>query len=423
MSREGQKHGDKGGTRQSRRESVLELASTAWNSIFFHCAACHVSLLVQVLPDMNKKEPSAGSSQVGPGEEANDEMERLALFMSEATSTSRAAQKRRTAVDVKQSYMVPNQYFVLAYEKALVAGLGLELKNFMPPRIPRALTLDEERYYVRHSDLGSAVTLLSSDPVDRERACIVNKRTQERWVEVPLQISSGRVVRPALHTARDKGSVGWPALLWMYWQVGLRGLPCPDLFHQAWNGVKAACVSAGVWKPVLERVLVLNLGHGPWQGHAFFGKLKAMKDQRQEGSFQDALFVHLFDRICVEEGSKPQDFGSRRHTLEIWSSLWSANCLNRLGPKVRVGRWFSVFNAVNDQPTEDAKLLYFLMRIGIAEHYWTSWLDSLPRLRLLWTLWTVLPLRPLLHTPAPLKTPTKNSNNCEKHPRTVWNWL
>ena len=309
---------------------------------------------------MNKKEPSAGFPQAATGGDETDDMERLALFMAESNAATKIAQKKRVREDVKNAYMVPNQYFMQAYEKALLAGLGLDFTKFMPPRRPRALSSDEERYYVPHKDLGSGVALPSTDPPDRARACIVNKRTRERWVEVPLQLVSGKIARPALHTARDKGPVGWPALLWLYWQIGLRGLPTPDIFHQDWNGVRSACMSAGVWKPVLERVLVLNLGHGPWQGHAFHGKMTAIQDWRTEGSVKDPLFVHLFDRLCLEERSKPHDFGSLRHSEQMWNELWKARCLVKLGPKIRVGRWYSIFNAIAEEPPEDNQVALLL---------------------------------------------------------------
>ena len=83
---------------------------------------------------------------------------------------------------------------------------------------------------------------------------------------VPMVLVGDAPVRESLHTSHDKGSKGFPGLAWLYWQQKIRGVLVADLYHEDWNGLKRAAVSAGVWLPILERVLIRNLPHGPWQG-------------------------------------------------------------------------------------------------------------------------------------------------------------
>ena len=81
-----------------------------------------------------------------------------------------------------------------------------------------------------------------------KRACIVDRATGERWLEVPelTLVEGGPVVRPALHICSDKGAVGWPGLQWAVSTIGLRSTLVPNPLRQDWNGLNHAALESGV---------------------------------------------------------------------------------------------------------------------------------------------------------------------------------
>jgi hypothetical protein len=188
---------------------------------------------------------------------------------------------------------------------------------------------------------------------------------------VPMVLVGDTPVRESLHTSRDKGSKGFPGLAWLYWQQKIRGVLVADLYHEDWNGLKRAAVSAGVWLPILERVLIRNLPHGPWQGHAFHGSIKAHAAHlRTAGNTDDPVFQFLFERLAFDVGAVSLQFGSTSHLEEVFRVALSAAPLSSLGHKVRIGRWYSIFNACKNAPDVDSALLWVLVNIGVNEHYW-----------------------------------------------------
>jgi hypothetical protein len=339
-----------------------------WHSVLF-------VLFWQVLPDWTKSAPTGSASHSETiAKAAPFELKRLFEFMSSHDLEDENAKKRRRGDD---NYRVPNQFYIQALEHSLKGGLGIDFQTFMPIRRVSALLESQTRYYVPHSSLAEQIPLPPNDPPDRMRSCIVDTNSGARWLEVPISCSDGIVSRPSLHCSADKGCIGMPGLCWLFFRQGLRGCLWFDLFHEDWNGLQRSCLEAGCWTPVVERCLAMNLPHGPWAGHAFHGSI-AESGQRvlDTTSADNPIFMHLFDRICCESNDFPMDFASKRHMAKVWSTMRDCKVLRRLGKRIRLGRWYSIFNKASDEPDESSKYLFFLTYLGMAAKYWDSIDDS-----------------------------------------------
>ena len=137
-------------------------------------------------------------------------------------------------------------------------------------------------------------------------------------------------------------------------------------------------VASGVWKPMLERTLVLNLPHGPWQGHAFHGKLKATAEEIcTVSTSQDPVFLHMFEGTAMRTSpcqltSVPSAMSrrcglrwARRDVLRLWARGFGS-----------VAGMYSIFSVLTEQPNSFSKMPFFLVHIGIRERYWQSVFDS-----------------------------------------------
>lgn len=297
------------------------------------------------------------------------------MFMADATDVDVGMRK---LVGAPSAHRVPNQEYIKSYEHALTGGLGLTFQHFKPASPVAPLLPEESRYFVDHQSTGSQFKFPDDDPPGRLRSCIHNSVTGTNRLELPLSAKGGKLLpRQALHTVVDKGAVGFPGCCWLYWKQKVRGCLFSDFWHQDWNGLQAAALEAGVWNVCLERAIVLNMPHGPWQGDAFFGVMKAGSASFFEShDHTNELFSFMMDRICQESGDFSLDYGSPEHVQRVWADLKGCKSLRSKGKKVRMGRWYSLFHEAGDRLGEDSKLLMILVYIGMRDGFWTSIWDS-----------------------------------------------
>eukprot|EP00971_Amphidinium_carterae_P063201 1250702-Amphidinium_carterae.1 len=76
--------------------------------------------------------------------------------------------------------------------------------------------------------------------------------------------------RPCLFTTIDQGSVGYPALFWMYCSEKLRGAWHCDFFHRTWNNTRGALKKCGLQMVLIQSTLIFNMFSGPFGGSANF---------------------------------------------------------------------------------------------------------------------------------------------------------
>ena len=220
-----------------------------------------------------------------------------------------------------------------------------------------------------------ATSTTDTGEVRLRRIRVHNEDTGDVRLEVPREQHNDGVpfLRPCIHLCIDRGSIGWPASMFLFTHQKLRGTLFSDFAHDDWNALKNAAASAGCWLPMLERCVVLNLPSGPWQGSAFFGKLKvAANEFFASGSPDDELFSALFPHICLERRDNPDDYGTVSHRSRVWDEVKSAKCFQRKGTRARMGRWYNLFKSADEKEGEMMVLLMVLLYIGRRDGYWRT---------------------------------------------------
>jgi len=128
----------------------------------------------------------------------------------------------------------------------------------------------------------------------------------------------------------------------------------------------------------MERVLVQNLPSGPYNGAAFYQQNNTQGLRYLEmASHNDKLFVAIFDRLCRASSDYPDDYGSDRHRRAQFERLRNSPVFQKKGRKVRMRRWYHIFDACDEQDEEYMPhMLLFILFIGIKDGYWKSVSES-----------------------------------------------
>ena len=107
-------------------------------------------------------------------------------------------------------------------------------------------------------------------------------------------LNSGRVP-PTLILHLDEGSPAFSMTWYLLFGRDLRLLPQRDPYHREWNDIKNAIGDNDQWHVILLMTAVFNLPFGPWDGAAWFNKLRDMSDESsQSSSPSDPLFTALY---------------------------------------------------------------------------------------------------------------------------------
>jgi hypothetical protein len=104
----------------------------------------------------------------------------------------------------------------------------------------------------------------------------------------------------------DEGST-WFAVVWylQYHIIG-RVLMVRDIFQREWNDVQLAVKHCGLTTVILLTTMVLNLCYGPWEGAAWFEKLKAGTVQYfGKEKAHSPLFSAFFPAMARDQGTSP----------------------------------------------------------------------------------------------------------------------
>eukprot|EP00974_Lingulodinium_polyedra_P017326 1680277-Lingulodinium_polyedra.AAC.1 len=83
-----------------------------------------------------------------------------------------------------------------------------------------------------------------------------------------------------------------------------------------------------------------NLSYGPWEGAAWFEKMKAgMQDYLKRESVHGQLFSALFPGLCKDAGVLP--VGGLKQQELVLQGLEGHEAFDRKGPRTTLKRWFS----------------------------------------------------------------------------------
>ena len=165
------------------------------------------------MPDWKRTKPQGSRAYLPAADpEAAATLTQLQLFMQ--SHEDAAAHQRAVKMDPCKQGRFASAYFAQALGHGMRGGLGFGLSKFTVTKPPRALTCEEQRYFVPTAEAGEG--LLPDDPPFRLRSCIHNRRTGQCWLELTVsRRPDGKLTWPALHLTTDEGSIGSPMIYWL----------------------------------------------------------------------------------------------------------------------------------------------------------------------------------------------------------------
>ena len=93
--------------------------------------------------------------------------------------------------------------------------------------------------------------------------------------------------------------------------------------------------------------MILNAKAGPWGKASFMSIVKgAAADYFNQCDSSDPLFRMMYPMICKDQRfSGDPDQGTPDHMAKVFTKLRSCPAYHSKGCKVKIGRWFSWFQA------------------------------------------------------------------------------
>jgi hypothetical protein len=173
-----------------------------------------------------------------------------------------------------------------------------------------------------------------------------------------------------LHT--DKGNTGMAAVWILKSHLDCSFFHFRDIFHREWNDVTLALRRCGLYWTILLSTVVYNLCFGPWEGSAWFEKLKAGAEEYfKKESVARPLFATLYQLICRDRGCPP--VGTFEHREAVLKQTASAEGFSKKGPRATLKRWFSWVAATDFHTQEWHSRLCVILSIGLQLGIYKSW--------------------------------------------------
>ena len=184
-------------------------------------------------------------------------------------------------------------------------------------------------------------------------------------------LNSGRAP-PTLILHLDEGSPAFSMTWYLLFGRDLRMLPQRDPYHREWNDIKNAVGDNDQWHVILLMTVVFNLPFGPWDGAAWFNKLKDMSDESsQSSSPSDPLFTALYPLLCKDFGFTPE--GTPEHRRLVFTKLFEGDAFRVKGVRVSLRRWFGWLQAAHHYlPIWHSRLFAIIAQgqaLGIYKHF------------------------------------------------------
>ena len=143
--------------------------------------------------------------------------------------------------------------------------------------------------------------------------------------------------RPHLALILDKGSDDFCATWFLLFQEKLRVSPTFDPLHSPWRELDLAMNECRLKSSMLLSIVAHNLEYGPYDGAAFFEKMKeTSRELVQLINRDDRFFRDLWPRIAAEQGL---DEFSVDDMDSFLSGLPEAEWLRAKGPRVCTSHW------------------------------------------------------------------------------------
>lgn len=318
--------------------------------------------------DSPKDLPTGSLTDIQKQEEKAKRLSKVQLFMTKKAEQDASA---KSALKQAEHARLANPHYIAGLDNAMQGGIGRSLLDFVAMRRAVPLKPGERRYFVDGSTIG--------EPAGTFVSCIVDEATGHRWLETPAMRSpEGRRLMPKLILAADRGSIGFPGISYMLSELGVRGFAFWDPWHMISGYIENAIKAVGEWVVVLEYLVVLNLPIGPWEGQASYQRIHHLARLMQKDlDCESDLYRLLYDRMCRDVGAhRDANFGSPDHYEQIWRQTWEKRIFYRQNAKVKLCRWMSFWDALDDlSPHMNARLMVQIF-LGVQEKMWDSYEDS-----------------------------------------------
>ena len=265
-----------------------------------------------------------------------------------------------------------NLHFLLALERLLKGGVGVELSEFMYAKPVAALPLGVKRYLVPFEwpqDEGCV----------RLRSCLEDKRVNKNHYEVPLRMVDGKILARTLHIFIDQCSKGWHCGVWLFsGQPRLRGSCWFDRLHTLLNVNGEAKSDARLALLDMEWTTAMQATRGPWKSHSHKHLMRRMAERLFEAiTIEDEVFEILYFDMSVQLGThNGAEFGTRRHKQKTLDAARIRFLSNGLGAGAVRERWFSQQLAYDDCRDLIATNLLVLLFWGLEAQKWSCLEES-----------------------------------------------
>ena len=258
----------------------------------------------------------------------------------------------------------------LRLDASLLRTANITLHMFVAKAAPRPLSASEERYY---SQLPSPMT----KELER-RACIVDKVSKQRRLEIQHKFIDGKRERLALHSSSDMHSVEWGMLQWLYTKEGILGTFTYDRFHTVTHCRNQALTSTGLMFMRLDWAVYLSCRRGPLKEYASHHLLKEAGDElRRTQNCHNIVFRFLAERFARELNFVGGDVGSENWYEDLWILVMHKFQDSGIGTEYKNGRWWSFEQSTRQAQSLCTITLFVLLWIGFKRKWWTS-LDTSP---------------------------------------------
>ena len=169
---------------------------------------------------------------------------------------------------------------------------------------------------------------------------------------------------PTLVLHMDEGSIGFAGPWYLQYHLDMRVVFARDPFHREWNDVRGALAASQLWWVILLTTNAFNLTYGPWEGAAWFEKLKggAAEYCGLERS-SNPLFSAMYKHICRDKGVAAT--GTADHQEEMLRRMADSEAWSKRGPRVTLRRWFSWFAAFSFHDRVWHERLLVILAIGL----------------------------------------------------------
>ena len=162
----------------------------------------------------------------------------------------------------------------------------------------------------------------------------------------------------------DEGSIGFASPWYLQYHLDMRVVFARDPFHREWNDVRGALAASSLWWVILLTTNAFNLTYGPWEGAAWFEKLKlGAAEYCGLERATNPLFSAMYPSICRDKGVENR--GTAGHKEQMLEAMGSSEAWSRKGPRVTLRRWFSWFAAFSFHDRVWHERLLAILAIGL----------------------------------------------------------